>query len=87
MAEWVYEVLDDPNYALVGGYSYACQLCYYGTNCYACIMDDPFDADAIEALSQCPLWDTLWGQNLPQRAYPKQQIWPYLGTRCCYDGP
>ena len=88
LAEWVEEDIDNaPGYALVGGYGYACILCSYGVNCLPCDPDEFTDADAIEALSQCPLWDAFFGQHLHQRAHPKGQFRPYLGARCCYDGP
>ncbi len=82
LAEWVAEF--DPNYpgnAFVGGYGFACELCYGGSWCHHCDADSDDDRNYIEKISDC----SIGTGNLVSFQRDGQRS--FIGARCCRPDP
>jgi hypothetical protein len=80
----LYNDPDYPDLRCAGGFSYACELCDKGTSCRLC---DPADEGMEQDTMLC--LDCVMGVLDPdaRECFPRAIVKPYLGTRCCYDGP
>ncbi len=87
LSEWLEQGYEDPAYPelrCTGGFGFQCELCNKGQSCQPCNPDDPDDReDALMCL------DCLLGGLDPDKTecFPQALAKPYMGVRCCYDGP
>jgi len=87
LSEWLDQPYDDPDYPdlrCTGGFGYTCELCNRGTSCRPCVQAEENDRqDAMKCL------DCVMGVLDPdaRECFPRALTKPYLGARCCYDGP
>jgi len=81
LAEWVSDSHPvDPEMGLLGGGSYALEICHYSV-CHPADPGDPFEVGQLHDLNNCIPGD----QDID--GYPPDQGLPEIGTRCCLNGP
>jgi hypothetical protein len=88
LGEWLDADLPTvPGVRMVAGYGYLCSLCEFGIDCVPCDLDNPVHLDYVERVAQCPVYDFMGADYAFLRAFPLETAYPFLGTRCCFDGP
>ena len=81
LSEWVSNsVPDRPTAAVVVGFGYVCETCPYDQPCEPCDLDHPDHFHRVEMAADCLGDGTRWYEG-----FYRNEVKPYLGTRCCWD--